>query len=115
MSQQSSIPARWSLPFVECGDVVRLKKPYQPDWEMAHEPVKQQLRSALFEDSGVDTSFADEPVDVRLSVYRDSEAAAKYLELIHGTVAQIVSRYSAGTYDLSEAATYLQDGSAGHT
>ena len=93
-----------TLPFIEVGDTVRLKDPYQP--RDVHPKVAATMRRHIFTDPEIDTQ-ADRPDNVSLDLYRDVEAAQQYLAFSHGTVVEALSQYSRGAVDLEAAQAVL--------
>ncbi|SEO97608.1 hypothetical protein SAMN05216388_102537 [Halorientalis persicus] len=88
-----------SIPFVEKGDVVRLKRPYWPDASSLHPSVNKALSRLLINHSDIDTGDAEKPEKVSPALCRQDEHAHEILNWTHGTVVEILDRYTGGELD----------------
>jgi len=85
-----------TLPFVEKGDVVRLKRPYWPDTSSLHRSVNKALSRLLINHPEIETRDTEKPEEVSLTLSRQNERAHEILNFTHGTVVEILDRYSGG-------------------
>ncbi|SDG32613.1 hypothetical protein [Halorientalis regularis] len=85
-----------TLPFVEKGDVVRLKRPYWPDTSSLHRSVNKALSRLLINHPEIETRDAEKPEEVSLVLCRQDERAHEILNFTHATVVEILDRYSGG-------------------